>query len=251
MRDIVHAAVGVCARVIPRAEDGTNGFHQLCLGVLREIVAQGLLVVFLEQHDQFAHIVGVQFVVLLDALLFLDLIDKGFKGGLGQFHYNIREHLDEAAVGVARKARVIGQLGNSFADLIVHTQVQDGVHHAGHGSTCARAHGNEQRTLRIAQSLAGHFFEFIKIFHNLFLDIWIDGLAILVIPGAGFCGDGEALRHRHAEIGHFGQICALAAEQLTHRAVSFREQINKLLHCWGSSVSFFFAFCLNIQFSHS
>ena len=34
--------------------------------------------------------------------------------------------------------------------------------------------------------------------------------------GADLGGDGEAGRHRQAEIGHFGEVRALAAEQIAH-----------------------------------
>ena len=184
----------------------------------------------LEQDDQLGHVIRVQLVVHLDALLLLDLVDKGLEGGLGQLHNDVREHLDEAAVGVTRKARVICQLRNSFADFIVHAEVEDGIHHARHGSARARAHGYEQGLFRVAQRFAGDLFQFIEVLKDLLLNIRIDRLAILIIPGAGLGGNGETLRHRHAEPGHFRQVRALAAEQLTHLAVALREHVNILLH---------------------
>ena len=42
------------------------------------------------------------------------------------------------------------------------------------------------------------------------------GLAVGVEIGADLGGDGEARRHRQAEIGHFGKIRALAAEEIAH-----------------------------------
>ncbi len=39
--------------------------------------------------------------------------------------------------------------------------------------------------------------------------------------GADFGGDGEAGRNRQAEIGHFGQVGALAAEQGLHVGTPF------------------------------
>ena len=230
VRNIVHAAVGVRARVIPRAEYRANRFHQLLLGVLRELFAQGLFIVILEQDDQFGHIVRVQLVIHLDALLLLDLIDEGLEGGLGQLHDDIREHLDEAAVGIARKARIVRQAGNRFADLVIHAEVEDGVHHAGHGRTRTRTNGYEQRIFRVAQRFAGDFFQFIEVLKDLFLDIRIDRLAVLIIPGAGFGGDSKTLRHRHAQPGHLCQVGTLAAEQLTHFSVALREHVNILLH---------------------
>ena len=65
---------------------------------------------------------------------------------------------------------------------------------------------------------------------DLRLDLVVDVAIVLIILRAGFCGDGEALRDRHAEIRHLCQVCALAAEQLTHGAVTLGEQVNIFVH---------------------
>ena len=191
----------------------------------------------LEQDDQLGHIICIELIVHLNALFVLNLIDKLFEGGLRQLHNNVREHLNETAVGVACETRVIGQLGNCFADLVVHAEVEDGVHHAGHGCARTRANGYEQRLLGIAEGFAGNLFKLIEVKQDLILNIRIDGLAVLVITGAGLGGDGETLRHRHAQSGHFSQIGSLAAKQLTHFAVALREHVNILFHLGISSVS--------------
>ena len=237
VRDVVHAAVGVRTRIIPRAEYRADSLHQLLLRVLREIFAEGLLVVILEQNDQLGHIVRVQFIIHLNALFVLYLVDKLLEGGLRQLHNNVREHLNETAVGIACETRVIGQLGNCFADLVVHAEVKDGIHHAGHGCARTRTNGYEQRALGIAESLAGGLFELIEVLQNLILNIRINSLAVLIITGAGLGGDGETLRHRHAQSGHFSQIGTLAAKQLTHFSVALREHVNILFHLGISSVS--------------
>ena len=51
-----------------------------------------------------------------------------------------------------------------------------------------------------------------------------------MISGAGFGGNGEALGNRQADVGHFGQVGALAAQQLAHGGVAFGEQVHVLLH---------------------
>ena len=45
--------------------------------------------------------------------------------------------------------------------------------------------------------------------------------------GADFRGDGEAGRHRQAQIAHFGQVRALAAEQILHLRAAFRRTAAK------------------------
>ena len=51
---------------------------------------------------------------------------------------------------------------------------------------------------------------------DLRLEVLRIGLAVGVIVGADLGGDGEAGRHRQAEIGHLGKARALAAEQVAH-----------------------------------
>ena len=48
--------------------------------------------------------------------------------------------------------------GQTFNSLVVQTEVQDGVHHAGHGSASAGTNGHQQRVLWIAELLADDLF---------------------------------------------------------------------------------------------
>src|SRR5207344_580965 len=56
--------------------------------------------------------------------------------------------------------------------------------------------------------------------------------ALAVDPGLR--GDGEAGGHRDAEVGHLGQLAALAAEQVPHHGRAFRppgtEEVDVLRH---------------------
>ena len=64
----------------------------------------------------------------------------------------------------------------------------------------------------------------------------LGGIAALVRVeiGADFGGDGEARRHRQAEVGHFGEVGPLAAEQVAHRAralgLAVAEGVDPLRH---------------------
>src|SRR5262249_19831841 len=51
---------------------------------------------------------------------------------------------------------------------------------------------------------------------DLLLKVLRVGLAVLVIVAADRGGDGEARRHRQAEIGHLGKARAFAAEEVAH-----------------------------------
>ena len=224
--DIVHAAIIDRAGVIPGAEDGLDGAHELDLGVLREVFAELFSVFGLELFSQFLEIVRGEFGVERHASGFLHLVDELLKVLLADFHDDIGVHLDETAVGVVSETRVLRLLCEGDDDLVVETEVQDRIHHAGHGSTRAGTDGNEQRVIEIAELLAGHLFELFNILHDFRFDLAVDLAVVLVVLRAGFGRDGEALRDRHAEVGHFGEVRALAAEQLAHMAVSFREQVN-------------------------
>ena len=76
------------------------------------------------------------------------------------------------------------------------------------------------------------------ILHDLRLDLVVDLLAVLIVLGAGLGGDGEALGHRQANVGHFGQVGTLAAKQLPHVGVALAEQIDILFaHVVQTSLS--------------
>ena len=148
---------------------------------------------------------------------------------LWNFHNNIGVHLNEATVGVVSKALILGQLCKAFNDLVVESQVEDGVHHARHGSSCTGADRNQQRVVDVAEFFAGKLFEFSKVFKDFSLDFRADLFAVFIILGACLGCNGEALWNRHTEYGHFCKVCAFAAKQFTHFCVSLRKRINKFL----------------------
>ena len=235
-RDVVHAAVVDGARVIPGAEDGLDGLHELNLRVLRELDAHLLLVDLLEADDDFLHVLGIQVGVVLSALALLDLVQNALEEALRDLHNDVGEHLDETAVGVIGKALVLGQVGQTLDGHVVQAQVQDGIHHAGHGRARAGAHGNQERILQVAEFLAADLLGLGQSGVNLLDDILADGLAVLIVAGASLGGDGEALRHRKTDLGHLGKVRALAAQQVAHAGVAFLKQVHILRHAVCSSL---------------
>ena len=77
----------------------------------------------------------------------------------------------------------------------------------------------------VAELLAGDLLHLLDVLHDLGHDLVVNLLAVLVVLGAGLGGDGEALGNRQTDVGHLGQIGALAAQQLTHGCVALGEQI--------------------------
>src|SRR5262249_53456635 len=61
------------------------------------------------------------------------------------------------------------------------------------------------------------------------------GGALLEVVTARLGGDDEAGRHRQPEVGHFGQVGTLAAEQILEVLITFGEVINELRHSCSSS----------------
>ena len=173
----------------------------------------------------------------------LHLVDELLKVLLAHLHDHVGVHLDKAAVAVPGPAGVAGLLGHDLHHLVVQAQVQDGVHHAGHGGPGAGTDGDQQGVLEVAELLAGDLLHLADILHDLRLDLVVDLLAVLIVLGAGLGGDGEALGHGQADVGHLGQVGALAAQQLTHVGVALREEVHILcchllhsfLQSWGLS----------------
>ena len=209
--DLIHAAINVGAGVIPAAEYSLDSLDELNLGILREVLALFLLVELLEADNQLLHVLGVQINVVLNALLFLQLVNDLLKALLGKLHHYVGEHLNEAAIAVVSKTGVIGLLGKTLYGFIVQTKVQNGVHHAGHGGTGTGANGNQQRAFHIAELLADLLFQLLQINKDIGHDILVDLTTVGVILGAGLGGNGKAGGHGHTGIGHLRQIGALAA----------------------------------------
>ncbi len=86
----------------------------------------------------------------------LDAVEDVLELLLGNVENHVAEHLDEAAVGVISKAGIIGALRERFHGLVVEAEVENGVHHAGHGELGAGADGDEQRIVACAELLPLH-----------------------------------------------------------------------------------------------
>ena len=136
--DVVELAVEDGALVHPRAEDGADGAPELIPRVGREVLAGLGLHGGLELGDELLQVVGRQVRVVLHAAQGLLLLDDDLERivvllrcGLHAEHH-VAVHLHETAVRVPGEAGVARELGHGLHGLVVHTQVEDRVHHAGH-----------------------------------------------------------------------------------------------------------------------
>lgn len=81
--------------------------------------------------------------VLLDAALVLEGLELLLEVVVGDVEDDVAVHVEEAAVAIPGEA-LVGVLGEAEDGAVVEAQVEDGVHHAGHGEGGARAHRNEE-----------------------------------------------------------------------------------------------------------
>ena len=182
--------------------------------ILREILAGLARHRFLVLADQFDPVVAGQIGVERIALAVLEGVEDVLEVMMLEAEHHVRIHRDEAAIAVIGEAAIAGQFGERFDRLVVEAEIEHGVHHARHRGAAAGAHRHQQRILRIAERLAGQLADMIERLLDLRLQFRRIGFVVRVEIGADRGRNGEAGRHRQAEIGHLGEIGALAAEQI-------------------------------------
>ena len=169
------------------------------------------------------------------ALFFLHLVDELLKVLLADFHNNVGEHLDKSSVRVVNESlelRIGVACDHSSNNVVVKTEVEDCIHHTGHGSSCAGTNGNEKGILKIAELLAVFLFHPSNAFHSLSHDLVVDLSAVLIVLSAGLGGDSKALRNRKTYLGHFSKVSALTAEKVTHSHITFFKSIDPFFCHW-------------------
>ncbi len=233
--NVVEPAISDRALVHPRREDRADRAPELVLGLLRERLAGRLLDFGLVFDDDLAPVVGLEVGVERVALAVLVVLEDVLEIVAVDVEHDVRIHLDEAAIAVVGETLVAGRLGERDDRGVVEAEVEDGVHHARHRGARARADRKQERIGGVAEDVAGLLSDLRDRSVDLRREIGRVGLAVVVEVGAKLGGDGEAGRHRQAEMGHFVQVRALAAEQIFHFPPSFRalgaEGIDPFRHC--------------------
>ena len=214
----------------PGVEHRPDGDLQLFIDVGGEGVAGFMTHHLQEDLADFPEMVGGQADVGLHAFAFLQLLEGFVEFLIVNTQRHLAEQLDEAAVGVIAKALVASlpdQAGKGFG---IQAEVEDGVHHAGHGHRRTRAHRYQQRIFRVTEALAGRLLQVPDLLLHLVAQPVRRGAVRGVQVGqAGIGGDDETRRHIEADLGHFTQVGALAAEQLLVVTVSLAEGKDILL----------------------
>jgi hypothetical protein len=88
----------------------------------------------------------------VDALVLLGDLQRFLERAVIEAEHDVGIHLDEAAIAVPGEARVAGRGGEALDAGVVEAEVEDRVHHAGHGDAGAGADGDEQADRRGRQS---------------------------------------------------------------------------------------------------
>ena len=154
MGNLVEVAVVDGSLIVPRGEDSFNGLAQLLVDIRGERFTRLAFSDPLKISDQFLEIVCGNLGIALHACAFFVLIQDVLKvSGVG-VQNDFAEHLNKTAVGIVSKAFIACQLYQPLDGLVIDTQVQYGIHHAGHREFCTRAHRDEQRIVLLAEAFA-------------------------------------------------------------------------------------------------
>ena len=130
--NVVQAAIGDGARVLPGAEHGGDGAPKLGVNVLREGRAELVLDEGLIAGDELGPILGAELSVVFEALETFVILQDLLEQLVVEAEHHVGIHLDEAAIGVVGKAPVARARRQALDGLIVEPEIEHRIHHAGH-----------------------------------------------------------------------------------------------------------------------
>ena len=236
VRNTVLLAVDAGALIHPAAKDGLNGKAQLKLRIMWE---DGLAIDDLELGIQGSlNVLGEdalkgldEFLQVLSRKLGIDA-NAGDQACLGQgvleqvgvnTHNDVGEHLDKAAVAIPGKTRILRLGDKALNRVVVEAQVEDRVHHAGHGERSTRANRHEQRIGGVAELFAAAGLEVGLGGNDLIECAFGPHVAGTRVLDTGLAGNGKATGNRQADTAHLGKVCALAAKHEVHGLVALSD----------------------------
>ena len=133
-----HLAVQDSSLVHPAVKHRTNGTPKLVHGISREVFSCLFLDGILKSNNQCLEVINGHFIVKLHSTFGLDIHDDCFKWidifFVRWFHSEnyIAVHLYKTAIAVISKTFVPGFLHQAFHNIVIQSQIQDGIHHAWH-----------------------------------------------------------------------------------------------------------------------
>ena len=205
--------------------------------ILRKVLAGLARHRILVAADQIDPVVAGQIGVERVALAVLEGIEDVLEMMMLEAEHDIGIHGDEAAIAVIGEAAIARHFGERFHRLVVEAEIEHGIHHARHRGAAARAHRDQQRIFGIAERLAGDLADMLQRLLDLALQRRRIGFVMRVEIGADRGRNGEAGRHRQAEIGHLGEIGALAAQQIAQARLAFGLAVAEGEHPFAGSIA--------------
>src|SRR5215472_9419766 len=160
VRNPIFAPINDGAIIVPGTENRANRAPELLPWVLRKSLAGALLDQLLKSLHQFFYVVYREFVILLHPGLMFYLLNYRLEGLVVLAlpfldpHHNVSIHLEKAPIGIPGEARIAAFFRYNFDNFVIHSQVQDRVHHSWHRIARPRAHRDQERVGAISQFLA-------------------------------------------------------------------------------------------------
>ena len=161
--DIIELAVLDRARIHPRTENRVDRVPHLLFRILREFRSRRLLIQRFVFCDDVLKLRRIEFVVEFFTRAGFRFRKNFFEFFMRNAHRDVAEHLNKAAVRIPSKARIVRLFCKTEYRFVVEAEVEDRVHHTGHGARSTRADGNEQRIVRSAEFFTERAFELCKI----------------------------------------------------------------------------------------
>ena len=118
---------------VPAPKDRFRAEPQLIIRIIRERKAGAALKNFFKLIGHFPPVFGQKLGIGLHAFFCPDLCDDIFKIIVIHSHDHASKHLNESAVRVVNKPGISSQLNHAPNRLVIESDVQNRVHHAGHG----------------------------------------------------------------------------------------------------------------------
>ena len=172
--------------------------------------------------DDLLPVVGLQVRIDAEPVQVLVVVEDVLEHAVVDAEHDVGVHLDEAAVAVVGEALVARALGEALHRLVVEAEIEDRVHHAGHGGARPRAHRDEQRIALVAEFRARRLADLGQRRLDLRLELRRNLPPARIVGVADLGRDREARRHGQPEARHLGEIGALAPEQRLHVGAAFR-----------------------------
>ena len=226
--NLFFASINDGSVVVPASEDGFDGFLKLFAAVLWEVASRVSKEVSIVVFAELLEVVAAYLKVVGHAELRLQIVEELLESvladvviSLGEGH--VGKHHDEASIAVVNESLICASSDHCGCDFVVQTEVQNGVHHAGHGEFRTGSDGEEKWVGWVAELLVLSSFDVRKRgFHFREQRFW-KGFSGCVVFGADFGGDGESWRDRKTDVGHLGKVCSLASKEITLASVALAE----------------------------